>query len=778
MVKIDAKKGDVYEILDPENPGAYDFVGIAKSGAIVLRNQETKERIKISRAEFDRLRGEGMAFRTVKEGVAIGDGMLSPHFFLNPEDKGISARERKRRETKQKLMIEGRTLHFGVQLADSLGFANTTNDKKIAEFINKHERRFSDNGFGWIPSASALKRAFLKGRPGYRPLSLFVNDRHARPTSRRWPAWVLDIEKDMIKIHWSLKNSSSFEPAISFFLKRFYEEREKRGETIEPPDDSTLRRWINKSLNKARYAQKFNSRDAHKLFEGVSPRLKPIRPLEYVIVDQTLVDLYLVILNSDNEVVDIVQAWLVFAIDLYSRMVLGAYMSLEPPSVHTLMRVIRDVIKPKQRWLKRFGRYKGATDGWGRPHTIIFDNARENIGVSATTVLEAAGIHVEYAPIHTPEWKPWIERLFRTMNELWHTLPGGVPMRIEERRRTRTNFQKDAVYTLEEANLMLDERIVKCYHVENHSGIGMAPARKWAGGFKNYRRDTVDNPEMLCRLIGKTKRVRLTNAGIKLDGQRYHDEAKITEVIRDMLPDAPKRYQGKRGQKARIVVNAFFDPMDCSSINIVNEKTGELVNIPHVDAEDVQGMSFAVAKQIIVFAKKKQLRYHTRQERAQARWSFFEHMEERLLSAEKKEKRRIARNYQSEKATLIPGTHVEEEMAHPTPSGMDGYENPTFSPVTKRRNHGVAPAGYVAARKPTTKPAKREAPSPHADEFETTVPTTSYEAPSVYYEPPRQATKEISQEEAREVLKELAASSEQDPDAFLKKLASQTSMRF
>jgi hypothetical protein len=769
MNSVDTAKGDVYEIVDPQNPGAYDFVGVAKGGAIVLRSQDTKEILKISRDEFDYLRGEGIAIRTVKEGVAIGDGVLSPHFFLSPDDRRLSERERTCRRARQKTLTEGRTLQFGVKLADSLGFVDTKNDRKIQGFLDQHAQRFIDYGFAWLPSASALKRAFLKGKAGFRPLSLFVNDRRKHKPTRHWPDWVIDIKNQMIEVHWSLKHSPSKDPAIRFFETKFYEERARRGEDIECPVESTLHDWINKSVTKARYAKKYNIRDAHKLFEGVSPGLKPVRPLEYVIVDQTLVDLFLVIVNAEGEVIDIVQAWLVFAMDLYSRMVLGAYMSLEPPSVHSLMRVIRDVIRPKQRWIKRFGTYKGATDGWGKPVVLIFDNAKENIGISASTVLEGAGIHVEYAPIHTPEWKAWIERLFRTMNELWHTLPGGIPYRIEERRRTRVDFSKNAIHTLEEANFMLDQRIVTCYHVEKHDGIGMAPARKWAEGLAKHKRYTVDNPEMFCRLIGKVERVRLTNAGIILDGQRFHDQVMVTRLIGDMLPKAPKRYQGKRGQAARIWVNAFFDPLDCSSINVVNEETGELVKIPNIDEEDVHGMSFAVSKQIRLFAERKQLGYHSRQERAEARWAFFEHMEDRLLGLDKKEKKRAARDYQSEKAALIPGTHVEEDMAHPNPSGMDGYSNPTFSPITQRRDHGVAPAGYAPARKVKSAAPKRVAPLLGVPDTDARNEASTEDLAGVYHVP-TQAARDA-------VLDELAAD-EQDPASFLQSLASQTSMRF
>src|ERR1019366_2609248 len=122
--------------------------------------------------------------------------------------------------------------------------------------------------------------------------------------------------------------------------------------------------------------------------------------------------------------------WLTLAIDVYSRMILGAVLTYQSPSVYSAMLCLRQVVRRKSFLIEKYGYYKGATDGWGAPKTVIADNAWEFVGMSFQVCCEAAGINVIWAPVKTPEFKAYAERAFGVINELvWHRLAEGIPLK-------------------------------------------------------------------------------------------------------------------------------------------------------------------------------------------------------------------------------------------------------------------------------------------------------------------------------------------------------------
>jgi hypothetical protein len=51
------------------------------------------------------------------------------------------------------------------------------------------------------------------------------------------------------------------------------------------------------------------------------------------------------------------------------------------PSVYSALLCLRQVVRRKTFLINRFGYHKGATDGWGKPSTVIVDNGWEFVGM-------------------------------------------------------------------------------------------------------------------------------------------------------------------------------------------------------------------------------------------------------------------------------------------------------------------------------------------------------------------------------------------------------------
>src|SRR5690606_6637252 len=133
------------------------------------------------------------------------------------------------------------------------------------------------------------------------------------------------------------------------------------------------------------------------------------------------VDVWAVVHDEHGEPLFVVRPYLTLAVDVYSRMILGAVLGFDPPSVSTVARCLKQVVRKKEFLWETYGYDKGGADGWGKPFTIIVDNGKEFVSPSFQSACEAAGIDVEWAPIKMPTYKAYVERAFGTLNSiLWH----------------------------------------------------------------------------------------------------------------------------------------------------------------------------------------------------------------------------------------------------------------------------------------------------------------------------------------------------------------------
>jgi hypothetical protein len=99
--------------------------------------------------------------------------------------------------------------------------------------------------------------------------------------------------------------------------------------------------------------------------------------LELIRIDHALVDCILV---DSEQRLPLIRPWVTIAIDVYTRVVLGFYLSLSYPSAMSVALCISHSILPKERWLRMYG----LTDGEGRPgmgKTILFKRVESDMAI-------------------------------------------------------------------------------------------------------------------------------------------------------------------------------------------------------------------------------------------------------------------------------------------------------------------------------------------------------------------------------------------------------------
>src|SRR5690606_11644124 len=75
-------------------------------------------------------------------------------------------------------------------------------------------------------------------------------------------------------------------------------------------------------------------------------------PLAFVQIDHTLLDIQAV---SAKDRMPIGRVWLTLAIDVYSRIVVGFYITIEAPSAFSTCMCIRHAVLPKENFLLALG---------------------------------------------------------------------------------------------------------------------------------------------------------------------------------------------------------------------------------------------------------------------------------------------------------------------------------------------------------------------------------------------------------------------------------------
>ena len=143
---------------------------------------------------------------------------------------------------------------------------------------------------------------------------------------------------------------------------------------VTPPHPNTVRYRIHQLSDNVRLRR----REGTKQPRRNTPRFRVIFPgadwpLAVVQIDHTPVDLILV---DDIHRRPVGRPWMTLAMDVFSRMVAGFYVSFDPPGAMAVGLCLAHAILPKETWLAK---YEIATSWpvWGVMHVVHADNAKE-----------------------------------------------------------------------------------------------------------------------------------------------------------------------------------------------------------------------------------------------------------------------------------------------------------------------------------------------------------------------------------------------------------------
>ncbi len=371
----------------------------------------------------------------------------------------------------------------------------------------------------------------------------------------------------VIEKHW-LTNQKKTVAAVYEELLRYC-----RAHKLSPPNRDTLERRI-KALPRFESTESREGTSAalpHRLGKGSLQGAD--YPYAVIQIDHTRVDLELV---DSVERKPIGKPWITVAIDVYSRMCVGWYVSFDPPGALATGLTIANLILPKDQQMAEIGvHYEWLCQGI--PGIILCDNAGEFRGKMLEMACQNLRFELRFRKVNQPQYGAYIERYQGTLMKWIHALPGTTKSNVKERGSNSTK----PVVTLEEFEKLLANLILGKYHYKGHSGLGKrAPV--------DYYRDAIfgtdevppigisptpADPERLRLDLLPAEMRTIQPDGVEIDKISYMD-------------DVLKRWLGARDEKHPTMSRKFIfrrDPRNIGKIFFFDPKLNIYLKIPYAD---------------------------------------------------------------------------------------------------------------------------------------------------------------------------------------------------
>ncbi len=343
--------------------------------------------------------------------------------------------------------------------------------------------------------------------------------------------------------------------------------RRCREAKLAPPDADTVRLRIRALPVRERMARRSHRKEALQQFTARPGTFDEAKhPLDIIQIDHTKLDIIVV---DEQDRLPIGRPWITLAIDVYSRMVPGFCISLDPPGAISTGLCIANAVLPKEAWLEQRG-VSGSWPCWGFPLVIHLDNAREFHGEMLRRACEQYGVELAYRPVAQPHMGGHIERLVGTLMRALHELPGATFS--HPRQRGEYDSEATAVLTLRELELWLTEYLVSVYHLRHHRGIRTSPLQKWTAGISGNERGQAvvfDAERIRLDFLPYVERT-IQPIGVAIDGIHYFSDV-LRRFVRMTEGDRKRKFLFRR------------DPRDISTVYFWDSELEQYAAIPYRD---------------------------------------------------------------------------------------------------------------------------------------------------------------------------------------------------
>lgn len=345
---------------------------------------------------------------------------------------------------------------------------------------------------------------------------------------------------------------------------------------LSAPSKNTIRNRINNIHPKliAKHRKGIKVRETR----GMPNKFPEVKmPLDIIQIDHTKVDIMVV---DEETRKSIGRPYITVAIDIFSRMIYGFYISLEAPSYFSVGQCLLNAILPKDDFIQKHD-LAGEWVVYGLPRKIHMDNGKDFRSISLMNFCQEYRIEDIYRPVARPEFGGAVERVIGTCMKKIHELPGSTFSNIFD--KGSYDSEKEAAMTIDELEKWYFDFVINIYHKTEHSSIGMTPEEKFYQGLLGVGEDKsipflptvpADTLKLRMSLLPEIKRSVQKN-GITIDYMTYFSESLRKLII-------PTQYRKLKPDITNSVI-CRRDPRDISKIYMYDEDIKDYITIPYAD---------------------------------------------------------------------------------------------------------------------------------------------------------------------------------------------------
>jgi putative transposase len=614
---------------------SYKIIKLEKNGDVVLQKQPGLE---ASIASRDKLLLDYSAgnVRVINYSGTDFNKADTP-LFARPLD-----------ELSEKIQVEiKRRMHYLQKIIS--GIRPTFTDHYLKPIIKTAAAEINDD---YPPSPRTVRRWYAKfiRSKDFRSLIPRIDLRGS--TMLKQPAKVMEIITLEMEKAFQLSPQTNVPALYDKIVNRIELENQKviGGEKIFAPSKSTLYRMLERAEVYEIVRLKEGKAVADRRFKIVKKGVKTTRILERVEIDHTPLDLFLV---DEKTWLPLGRPTLSVAIDHFSRMLVGYYLTFDSPSTAALMGVLRHAILPKKLDVSALPELK-INHSWpcyGLLEQLVVDNGLEFHSDSFESVCFDLGINIMYCPKRQPRFKGVVERYLQTIN---YTFASQIPGASYAKFYLRGDYdpQKSAILTLGQFKQIFEKWVVDFYAQKIHRGINTTPWAKWHEGLVENQPILPNDLNTLQRRIGKVVERKLRPDGLLINGIRYNG---------DELAPILRMYD------AGVQVRAVYDPEDLGEIQVWGPDSNDPVPVKALDWEYANGLTERQNEFIQASLREKNTKIQNKGELVQARCELSMAIEELMHSPKQKSRQRSGalRGFTSSKPK---GSKLAVETSKPTPN--------------------------------------------------------------------------------------------------------------
>ncbi|HZS45371.1 MAG TPA: Mu transposase C-terminal domain-containing protein [Blastocatellia bacterium] len=351
------------------------------------------------------------------------------------------------------------------------------------------------------------------------------------------------------------------------------------------PNISSIYRFVQRLNPYETDAARFGKRYANEKYRANQQGPRPAKALERVECDHTKLDLMVV---DPKTRLPLGRPWMTTLLDVYSKMVLGFYLSFHSPGYHSVMQCLLHSVRPKSYVKKAYPVVRNNWQTYGVPELLVVDNGKEFHSRSFEDACLQLGINVQHAPPRRAWYKASIERWFGTQNKrLLHRLPGTTFLTLFDKQDY--DPQRHAIVTLDALLEMVHIWIIDIYHQNIHRGIGEIPVRRWEQSIAEWPPRLPSQADDLKILLGFLEHRKLGRSGIELFGLHYN---------------SPDLSVLRRAVKSHEKVRLKYDPNDISTVYVWDQLKNEYAAVPALDQQYTFGVTLWQHKIIQRYARR------------------------------------------------------------------------------------------------------------------------------------------------------------------------------